>query len=190
MPDKNALRSVVRDRLRKGEPQNHAALRENLAALLRRLESECWVAYLAFQQEPNLDELLDDLLANSKSLVIPRFNHETLSYDLVPVTDLHSQVAVGHHGIREPLPELPAIDRLPESTGWLTPGLAFTVRGARLGRGAGHYDRLFLRFPQGKRIGIAWECQMLDEIPGDPWDIPMDFITTEARTVDCRAPFT
>lgn len=185
-PEKNALRSAVRARLCEKAPQSHAALRENLAALLRRMKCECCVAYLAFQQEPNLDELLDNLIITNKLLVIPRFNCQTFSYDLVSVTDLHAQLATGHYGIREPLPELPAIGHLPGLTCWLTPGLAFTPQGTRLGRGGGYYDQLFMQFPTGKRIGIAWEMQLLPEIPQEPWDRPMDYIVTETRTIDCR----
>ena len=121
---------------------------------------------------------------------MPRFNLATRQYELVEVTDLNSQIALGHYGIREPEPQLVAIQQVILNTTWLVPGLAFTASGVRLGRGAGHYDRLFAKFPQGKRIGIAWEMQLLPEIPQEPWDLPMDYIVTETRTIDCRAPST
>ena len=186
-PTKSALRAAIRDRLRKKTPGDAATLRENLAQLLERLAPTCCVAYLAFQNEPNLDELLHNLLLLNKLLAIPRFCHATRSYELVEVSDLASQLVTGHYGIREPLPELLAIQKLPSSTVWLVPGLAFTAGGARLGRGAGYYDRLFAQFPQGKRIGVAWDCQLLTEIPQEPWDRPMDYIVTETQSIDCRS---
>ena len=61
----------------------------------------------------------------------------------------------------------------------LVPGLAFTLKGERLGRGAGFYDRFLRLFPQALRIGIAFEDQITDRIPTDPWDENVDVILTD-----------
>lgn len=187
---KNALRNVIRARLRETVPQNHKALQQRLTELLAQENAECCIGFLAFQQEPALDQFLSNWLAQNRKLLLPRFNLATRQYELVEVTDLNSQIALGHYGIREPKPQLVAIQQVIQTSVWLVPGLAFTANGARLGRGAGYYDRLFQQFPQGKRIGIAWEMQLLPEIPQEPWDLPMDYIVTETRTIDCRAPST
>ena len=187
---KNALRNVIRARLRETVPQNHKALQQRLTELLAQENAECCIGFLAFQQEPALDQFLSNWLAQNKKLLLPRFNLATRQYELVEVTDLNSQIAPGHYGIREPNTQLVAIQQVIQTSVWLVPGLAFTASGVRLGRGAGHYDRLFAKFPQGKRIGIAWEMQLLPEIPQEPWDLPMDYIVTETRTIDCRAPST
>ena len=186
MSDKNALRSALRKRLRENAPQNHKELQKHVGGLLAQENAECCIGYLAFQQEPVLDQLLGKWLAHNRKLLLPRFNAATRQYELVEVTDLDSQIAPGHYGIREPKPQLVAIQQVIQKAVWLVPGLAFTESGARLGRGAGYYDRLFTQFPQGKRIGIAWEMQLLPEIPQEPWDLPMDYIVTETRTIDCR----
>lgn len=65
----------------------------------------------------------------------------------------------------------------------LTPLLGFDRSLARLGQGAGHYDRAFEDFPSALRIGIAWSCQEVDTIPCDPWDIPLDAVVTEREWV-------
>ncbi|MBQ4480724.1 MAG: 5-formyltetrahydrofolate cyclo-ligase [Victivallales bacterium] len=187
---KKNLRSAVRVRLRENAPQSHVALQAQLGRLLARENAECCIGYLAFQQEPVLDQFLGEWLELNRKILLPRFNSATMSYELVEVTDLTSQIVPGHYGIREPIQQLTEIKRLKNNTFWLVPGLAFTTCGTRLGRGAGHYDRLFAKFPQGKRIGIAWEMQLLPEIPQEPWDFPMDYIVTEMRTIDCRAPLT
>jgi len=59
----------------------------------------------------------------------------------------------------------------------LLPLIAVDRRGARLGQGKGHYDRVAseLREHGALLIGIGWAVQMLDtEIPDDPWDLPLD----------------
>jgi 5-formyltetrahydrofolate cyclo-ligase len=70
----------------------------------------------------------------------------------------------------------------------LMPGLAFDQRGARLGRGGGHYDR-FLREARRKRgglaaIAMAFELQMVADVPLDEHDELVDWIVTEARVID------
>ena len=58
----------------------------------------------------------------------------------------------------------------------VTPGVAFTARGARLGRGRGFYDRAFALLPEAWKIGVAYECQMVDSLPTEPHDQMMDSV--------------
>jgi 5-formyltetrahydrofolate cyclo-ligase len=60
----------------------------------------------------------------------------------------------------------------------LVPGLAFTHLGARLGRGKGYFDRYLASF-RGVKIGVAFEAQILKDLPVDEYDINMDYIVTE-----------
>lgn len=58
----------------------------------------------------------------------------------------------------------------------LVPLIAIDRRGARLGRGKGHYDRVLapLRRHGARLIGVGWPIQRLaSEIPSDPWDVPL-----------------
>jgi len=65
----------------------------------------------------------------------------------------------------------------------LTPLLGFDSHCNRLGQGAGHYDRAFASWPEALRIGIAWSVQQVDELPRDPWDMPLDAIVTETELI-------
>lgn len=84
----------------------------------------------------------------------------------------------------------------------LMPLVGFDAQGNRLGMGGGFYDRS-LAFLQLRRywrkprlVGTAWECQRVNSLPVEPWDVPLDAIATEAgvqefnleRAVD-RNPF-
>ncbi|MDR3127463.1 MAG: 5-formyltetrahydrofolate cyclo-ligase [Tannerellaceae bacterium] len=64
----------------------------------------------------------------------------------------------------------------------IVPGLAFDRQGNRLGRGKGFYDR-FLSTLNTPRIGICFQYQLLDEVPFNVEDIPMDKIITEKETL-------
>jgi len=65
----------------------------------------------------------------------------------------------------------------------LAPLVGFTRRGDRLGQGAGHYDRAFMRYPGAWRVGIAWSVQEVDALPADPWDVPLHAIATETEWI-------
>lgn len=64
----------------------------------------------------------------------------------------------------------------------IVPVLAVTEEGYRLGQGGGHYDRyLERRTKAGDRprtIGLAWDCQVVERLPIEPWDERLDFIAT------------
>lgn len=61
----------------------------------------------------------------------------------------------------------------------LTPLLAFDAKLDRLGQGAGYYDGAFAQFPEAWRVGVAWSVQRVEELPVDPWDMPLHAIVTE-----------
>jgi 5-formyltetrahydrofolate cyclo-ligase len=67
------------------------------------------------------------------------------------------------------------------------PLLGFDREGNRIGMGGGYYDAT-LAFLSRRRawrrpylVGVAYECQKLDHLPRDPWDVPMDAVLTEQR---------
>jgi 5-formyltetrahydrofolate cyclo-ligase len=67
----------------------------------------------------------------------------------------------------------------------LIPLVGFDRGGGRLGQGAGHYDRYLARYPNVLKLGIAWSCQEVEQLPIDPWDVPLDAVITECEWIDC-----
>jgi 5-formyltetrahydrofolate cyclo-ligase len=64
----------------------------------------------------------------------------------------------------------------------VVPGVAFDARGRRLGRGRGYYDATLAALPRGAaRVGLAFELQIVDAIPEEPHDAPLDAVVTEER---------
>jgi 5-formyltetrahydrofolate cyclo-ligase len=85
----------------------------------------------------------------------------------------------GAHGFERPegSTEVP----LEEIDLLVLPGLGFDRAGGRLGRGAGHYDRLLAQPHRALRVGLAYDFQFLTEpVPVEPWDIPLHAICTES----------
>ena len=85
----------------------------------------------------------------------------------------------GPFGIREPASHAP-VRALGDIDVFLVPGVAFTRDGKRLGRGGAYYDlSLARRGPHAVTIGIAFECNVLPEVPTEAHDVAMDFLATQ-----------
>lgn len=82
-------------------------------------------------------------------------------------------LAPGPFGILQPALTAPAVE--PDLV--LVPLIAIDSKGARLGRGRGHYDRVLgrLRKSGARLVGVGWASQRIGQaIPSDPWDVPLD----------------
>ena len=67
----------------------------------------------------------------------------------------------------------------------LVPLLAFDRTGARLGYGAGYYDRTLAQLPYRIAIGCAYAAQMVDEVPVGAYDMRLDAVATESGVIRC-----
>lgn len=65
----------------------------------------------------------------------------------------------------------------------LVPGLAFGLKGERIGFGAGHYDRFLPRAPKALKVALALDEQILDSIPQRSWDQRVDWVVTPTREI-------
>ena len=95
-------------------------------------------------------------------------------------------LASGVWGIREPMPDSPAVD--PDVL--IVPLLAFDRRGYRLGYGAGYYDMTLTALRAQKpvvAVGIAYAAQEVDTVPTTPRDARLDLMLTEQETIDFRS---
>jgi 5-formyltetrahydrofolate cyclo-ligase len=94
------------------------------------------------------------------------------------------QLVASRFGLREPRADWRNVVGIVEIAAFLVPGLAFDRVGGRVGWGFGHYDAtLALAKPEALRIGVAFECQLLDEpVAREPHDVPLHFVVTEVDT--------
>ena len=130
--------------------------------------------------EPDIWPLLAESLAAGKITALPRFHAGARNYTAARVQDLRADIVSGHIGIREPAASCPEIP-LSQFALVLVPGVAFDLRGNRLGRGKGYYDRLLAEV-RGVKCGIAFEEQLADVVPVGPADVQLDFILTPVRS--------
>jgi 5-formyltetrahydrofolate cyclo-ligase len=183
---KSALREQVAARLK----EIHATERGMASAQARTLlaEQPVWLKaqtilfFAPFPGELDVWPLLPAAIEAGKSVALPLFDRRLRNYTARQIQNPDTDLHVGHFGIREPNTYC---DRLNSSCVdlILVPGVAFDAKGHRLGRGKAYYDQLLAVFG-GKRCGVAFEEQLVPEIPVEPHDATMDFLLTPTRWLE------
>lgn len=116
---------------------------------------------------------------NSIRTAFPKVKGDDLEIYLI---EDPSQLVSGYRGILEPTGGQKAT--VEEIDVIAVPGIAFDKNCYRIGYGGGFYDRLLLK-KKGLAIGLAYEEQIIDKIPIEPFDKRLDLIITDERVISC-----
>jgi 5-formyltetrahydrofolate cyclo-ligase len=166
-------------------PAERAARSRAIAARAAGLESYRRARtvgfYAAIGTEVETWALAADAIASGKRVAWPivREAERALAYAACAPDAL----VEGSLGTRQPPPGALAVP-LTDLEAVLVPGVGFDLACRRLGRGRGHYDATLLALREGAaRIGLAFELQIVSELPHEPHDVPVDAVVTESRTI-------
>lgn len=163
---KRELRRQIRERLACLSAAQIAHDSENLRRQLRFPGGTRVALFAATSREPMLLDLIPSF--PEVSWFLPKITGPgTMNFH--HITHL-GNLAPGAFDIPEPSggPEAADLDVI------LCPGLAFTCDGRRLGHGGGYYDRALPRYPRARAIGIAFPCQLVEDLPSESHDHKMD----------------
>lgn len=192
MHTKTELRRRLLD-MRKNQPPNEAAfksmvIQKAVAKHPAFVEAGEALLYMAANGEVSTGALLEELLLRDARILLPRCEPGKNGSMHLASIDCTSQLATGSYGIQEPCPTRcePVEDFSPDVA--LIPGVGFDRAGTRLGYGGGYYDRLLANpaFAETVLIGLAYDFQIIDELPRDPWDAPVHFLITESTIIETR----
>lgn len=134
--------------------------------------------YLAMPDEPHMDKVISHALAAGKTLCVPHMRETRGLMDAAIITNLDDLV-VGQFNLLTPNPATLKLLDPSELDLIIVPGVAFDKEGRRLGMGAGYYDRFLLKAVKTELIGAAWAAQILDKVPTDEHDRPVNYLVTE-----------
>ncbi len=175
---KRSTRTAARNARRGIAPDVRADASAAIAGLVERLpELEAVgtaLVYGAMPDEVDVGPLSAALRARGVRLALPRVDGKRLT--------LHwheddAPLQAGSFGLTEPAPEAPAADPA-EIDLVIVPGVAFDAACNRLGMGAGYYDRLLADMPHAVTVGVAFDEQVVDEVPCEAHDRPLDAVVT------------
>jgi 5-formyltetrahydrofolate cyclo-ligase len=149
------------------------------------IASSAVAIYSPVENEVSTELIREHALTTGKKLFYPKSGGGT-NFDMVRV-QTPAGLAPGRHGILEPTGDQIMTRQDHDGLVIFVPGLAFDLRGNRLGRGGGWYDRLLVGFNEGvRRVALAYEFQIKEELPAETWDCKVDHVITEGRIIDCR----
>jgi 5-formyltetrahydrofolate cyclo-ligase len=170
---KDPLRREMRARLRAEAPGLQRRSELLRAHILKDPVWETARTVGLFCPLPEEPDLLALMAAENKRYVFPRIvGEELVWHEVLETSELKANTALGLERLRQPVGgeavALAEIDLL------LVPGLAFTLEGGRLGRGGGYYDRVLAKFGTGSRVGVCFEFQIVETLPLEKHDLPVD----------------
>jgi len=156
-----------------------ALIEKRVLSLPEYKKAKCVLLYCSNWSEVMTEGLIAKTIEQKGFCVLPYEDNGELG--LAKISDI-SKLVFGKFGIKEPprgdIVEPGAVDFA------LIPGVAFDHEGHRLGYGHGYYDRLLKKI-RCQLVGLAYEVQILDEIPCEDCDVPVQWIATENRLIEC-----
>ena len=180
------------------------ARNENIRNWETYRNAELLLFYVSYRSEADTLQLMKEALADGRNVAVPK----VVGTDMVfyRITDF-SQLIEGYKGILEPDTERAEVladydgvaagadrtesqagvkkEAFPKHTLLFVPGCAFDEKGGRMGYGGGFYDRFTEQYPDVLRVALAYEEQLVPEVPREVHDRLVDVIITESRMVQC-----
>ncbi len=196
MPDQRSIDDCKQNlrkqlRMRRGEQSEKDILSQNLFKRLQDVEeyiqARTILFYVDVRDEVRTTAAIRVEFSKSSRVVVPYCIGGRLN-----VVELRGmdELSVGEYGILEPKDELKKRNDRSVSPSQidvaLIPGLGFDRFGGRIGHGKGYYDRLIPELTENCcRIGIAFDCQIVDRIPTSAHDQFMNLVVTESQVFNC-----
>jgi 5-formyltetrahydrofolate cyclo-ligase len=182
-------KQTIRDALRAERRRHVAALPDATLALLFRVPPAPLRAlvpagatiglYRAGPIEAPAAAYARHFLEAGHPIALPRFASRDSKMEFARHSDPYeeSDLEPGSFGVPQPLVHAEAVT--PDVV--IVPLVGFTAGGRRLGQGGGHYDRWLAEHPGTAAIGLAWDCQLVEDLPHEAHDRPLSAVVTPTR---------
>lgn len=183
MAEKAALRkeSIARRAALADRQIRSARIATRVAELTAFHQAKLLSSYVGVGEEVATASLVESCFEHSRPVAVPWVGRSELHLTLIRSLE---ELEGAPFGLLEPRAELKhsperQVDPAAVSL-YLVPGLAFDRRGGRVGFGKGYYDGLLRRAGKGPlRVALCFEVQLVDVVPMNDRDEPMDLVVTE-----------
>ncbi|MFP4256149.1 MAG: 5-formyltetrahydrofolate cyclo-ligase [Desulfobacterales bacterium] len=162
-----------------------ALIRDQLFGFANFKEADTVFFYAGSGDKETAKSIAAYCMDNGKDLVVPLFGQQQpANPGLFKISSLDADTREGPQGALEPDPERCKPMPFKSVDIAVVPGVAFDEKGARLGSGAGRYDRLVPMLPNtARKVALAMEEQIVSSIPMESHDKYVDIIITEKRII-------
>lgn len=162
------------------------ALAAQVLALVKEFRPGAVLAYASLGNEAGTGAILEELWRRKIPVALPRVRGRDMDFFFLTES---SDLAPGFRGILEPVYGLKRWDGTVdqgETVLVLAPGLAFDRQGGRLGYGGGYYDRFLERTFGAVTVGLAYEFQIVEQVPAQSHDRRVDLLAAPGGRIICR----
>lgn len=156
-------------------------IKNELFNLEQYKKSRTVMFFVSFSSEVHTHEMIKASLRN-KTVVVPKVMNNEIEPSLI--MDFDNLVPSGKFGILEPIEAMKIAYKNIDIV--LVPGIAFDKEGHRIGYGFGYYDKFLKKVPKAVKIGLCFDFQVVEKIPHEEHDVPVDMIVTEKKVIDRR----
>jgi 5-formyltetrahydrofolate cyclo-ligase len=159
------------------------SIKQRLFSLHEFVQAEIVFFYASFRSEVDTHTMIKESLEMGKRVMLPRVHIKGHKVKLYEIKDIN-ELSPGHMGIPEPSFSEAYSLLIDEANIIIIPGVAFDYSGNRLGYGGGYYDMILTqRKKESPIIALAYEEQLVDEVPSEPHDIKFDLVVTDKRII-------
>lgn len=187
--DKKSLRKEILQKRAKISKEDNIIMSNMVSSSIYKMpeyqNAKTIMCFISFANEIDTKELIETAIKQGKSVVIPITIPETKELKPSQILDF-SELEKGFYNILTPKEEFiryidpSTIDLI------LVPGVVFAKDGYRIGYGGGYYDRFLSKVDSSvPKFAIGFDLQVVDNVPKESFDIPVDLIITEKRIIDC-----
>jgi len=182
---KEKLRKEIKEKRRKHSKEENRKkskeIKERLFGLAGFKDAETVLFYVSYNGEVFTHDMILESFYK-KNIIVPVSNKEDSTLILSRLKSW-DELSIGSYRILEPRIEKIRKTNIEDIDLIIVPGVAFDIKGNRMGHGKGYYDRL-LENTKAKTVGLAFEFQIVEKIPTDKHDRPVDMIITEDRVIE------
>jgi 5-formyltetrahydrofolate cyclo-ligase len=148
------------------------------------IEAKTSLMYINSGYEVVTKHILKRCFDYNKTVILPSFNNEMQKIFLLKVDNLKAVLKRWEKGVLEPDTSTYKVVPIEFIDIAIIPGFAFDEKGGRIGSGNGLYDRLIPMLPvTTRKVGLAYESQIIQHVPMESHDRHVDIIITENRTI-------
>lgn len=182
------IRQQIRQRRRALTPEQQTQFALQAAGRMMAyppvLLAQTVAVFLSFDGELDTRPLIDQLWRAGKRVYLPVLHPFSPGNLLFLHYHPSSDLVVNRLNIREPKLDVRDVLPLSQLDVLVTPLVAFDAAGQRLGMGGGFYDRTLQNWRQHRLqpVGYAHDCQQVDALPTEQWDIPLPAVITPSKT--------
>lgn len=175
-----AVRNAISEQKRLEKSRKIMSMLKETAAFKKADNIMCFVS---FASEVYTHDFIKECIKSGKNVIVPYIDKEKDTMELSLIKSFF-ELESGFFGILEPKKETIRDFPKEELDIIVTPCVAFDSEKYRIGYGKGYYDRFFAKGAGGTKIGVCFSENLVDNMPRDEFDIPVDMVITDEKIIN------